>query len=143
MLGQLRNKGDLVKQLGADAQVWGPLVALDLALDSGQLEVAEQLLQAHQKSADQPSFAARAVRLRRYQGQAEAALERVRPMLDVKTVTPRAAAEAVLAFIDAGRAAAAAGSLSQVGDSAGALAPWLAALVESAQGRAKLAAKEL
>jgi hypothetical protein len=143
MLGQLRNKGDLVKQLGSDAQVWGPLVALDLALDSGQLEVAEQLLQAHEKSADQPSFAARAVRLRRYQGQAEAALERVRPMLDVKTITPRAAAEAVLAFIDAGRAAAAAGSLNQVSDSAGALAPWLAALVESAQGRAKLAVKEL
>jgi hypothetical protein len=143
MLGQLRNKGDLIEQLGNDAQVWGALVALDLALDSGQLELAEQLLQAHQKSADQPSFAARAVRLRRYQGQAEAALERVRPMLDVKLVTPRAAAEAVLAFIDAGRAAAAAGSLSQVGDSAAALTPWLAALVESAQGRAKLAAKEL
>jgi len=143
MLGQLRNKGDLAQQLGLDAQVWGPLVALDLALDSGQLQVAEQLLQAQQKNADQPSYLARAVRLRRYQGQAEAALEPVRSLLDDKTVTPRAAAEAVLAFLDAGRAAAAASTLNQVGDSAGALTPWLAALVESAQGRVKVAAKEL
>jgi hypothetical protein len=143
MLGQLRGKPDLSKQLGSDAQVWGPLLALDLALDGGQLEVAEQLLQAHQKSADQPSYAARAVRLRRYQGQEEAALERVRPLLDSKVITPRAAAEAVLAFVDAGRAAAAASTASQVGDDAGSLAPWLAALVEAAQGRAKVATKQL
>jgi hypothetical protein len=143
MLGQLRAKPDVTKQLGFDAQVWGPLVALDLALDGGQLDVAEQLLQAHQKSAEQPSYAARAVRLRRYQGQTEAALELVKPLLDAKALTPRGSAEAVLAFLDAGRAAAAASALSQIGDSAGALAPWLSALVESAQGRAKVAAKQL
>jgi hypothetical protein len=143
MLGQLRGKADLTKQLGSDAQVWGPLVALDLALDSGQLDVAEQILQAHQKSADQPSYAARAVRLRRYQGQADAALECAKPLLDAKAVTPRGSAEAVLAFVDAGRAAAAASTLSQVGDHAGALTPWLSALVEAAQGRAKVAAKQL
>jgi len=147
MLGQLRgrNKADaeLAKQFANDAQVWGPLIAIDLALDNGQLELADQLLQAHQRSADQPSYAARAVRLKRYQGQADAALERVRPLLDSKLVTPRAAAEAVLAFLDAGRATAAASTLGQVSDSAGALAPWLAALVEAARGQAKPAAKAL
>ena len=143
MLGQLRGKADLTKQLGSDAQVWGPLVALDLALDNGQLDVAEQLLQAHQKSADEPSYAARAVRLLRYQGQADAALERVKPLLDAKAVTPRGSAEAVLAFLEAGRAAAAASTANQLGDNAGALAPWLSGLVEAAQGRAKVAAKQL
>lgn len=143
MLGQLRNKADLAKQLGNDAQVWGALIAMDLALDNGQLELADQLLQAHQKSADQPSYAARAVRLKRYQGQADAALERVRTLLDSKLVTPRAAAEAVLAFLDAGRATAAASTLGQVGDNAGALGPWLTALVEAARGQAKPAAKAL
>lgn len=144
MLGQLRAKpAELARQLGHDAQVWGPLVALDLALDSGQLELAEQLLQAHQKSADQSSYAARAVRLHRYQGQGEAALERVKFLLDARAVTPRGSAEAVLAFVDAGRAAAAASAASQLGDNAGALTPWLSALVEAAQGRAKVAAKQL
>ncbi len=147
MLGQLRSRNkaeaDLAKQLGSDAQVWGALIAIDLALDNGQLELADQLLQAHQKSADQPSYAARAVRLKRYQGQPDAALERVRPLLDAKLVTPRAAAEAVLAFLDAGRATAAASTLGQVGDSAGALGPWLTALVEAARGQAKPAAKAL
>ncbi|HEU4579051.1 MAG TPA: hypothetical protein VFS67_12395, partial [Polyangiaceae bacterium] len=147
MLGQLRSRnkseGDLAQQLAADAQVWGPLIAIDLALDNGQLELADQLLQAHQKSADQPSYAARTVRLKRYQGQAEAALEHVRPLLDSKLVSPRAASEAVLAYLDAGRAAAAASTLSRVGDSAGALAPWLGALVDAARGQAKPAAKAL
>jgi hypothetical protein len=79
MLGQTRNKGDLLQQLSRDSQVWGPLVALDLALDTGELAAAEQILQAHAKSADLPAYAARGVRLRRYQGQIDAALERVRP----------------------------------------------------------------
>jgi hypothetical protein len=143
MLGQLRNKGDIATQLAGDAQVWGALIAIDLALDNGQLELAEQLLQARQKSAEQPSYAARAVRLKRYQGQADAALERVRPLLDSKLVSPRAAGEAVLAFLDAGRAAAAASALSRVGDNAGALAPWLSALVEAARGQTKPAARAL
>jgi hypothetical protein len=147
MLGQLRTRNkseaEVAKQLASDAQVWGPLIAIDLALDNGQLELADQLLQAHQKSAEQSSYAARAVRLKRYQGQADAALERVRPLLDSKRVTPRAAAEAVLAFLDAGRATAAASTLAQVSDSAGSLVPWLTALVDAARGQAKSAAKAL
>jgi hypothetical protein len=143
MLGQLRAKPDVVKQLGNDAQVWGPLVALDLALDAGQLESAEQLLQAHQKSADALSYATRAARLRRYQGQSEAALERIRILLDQKSGSPRAAAEAVLGLLDAGRASAAASTLDRMGDDAGSLAPWLGALVDAAQGRGKVAAKSL
>jgi predicted Zn-dependent protease len=143
MLGQLRAKPDVVKQLGNDAQVWGPLVALDLALDAGQLESAEQLLQAHQKSADALSYATRAARLRRYQGQSEAALERIRILLDQKSGSPRAAAEAVLGLLEAGRASAAASTLERMGDDAGSLAPWLGALVDAAQGRGKVAAKSL
>jgi len=143
MLGQTRNKGDLLGQLSRDAQVWGPLVALDLALDLGELQAAEQILQAHPKSADLPAYAARSVRLRRYQGQIDAALERVRPALDSKAVTPRAAAEAVLAFVDGGRAAGAASTLSELGDKQGALGAWLGPLVDAARGNLKAAAKEL
>lgn len=143
MLGQLRAKPDVVKQLGNDAQVWGPLVALDLALDGGQLDTADKLLQAHQKSADAASYVVRAARLRRYQGQTEAGLERVSILLDQKSVTPRAAAESVLSLVDAGRAAAAASTLERVGDDAAALGPWLQALVDAAQGRGKVAARAL
>ena len=143
MLGQTRNKGDLLQQLSRDSQVWGPLVALDLALDTGELEAAEKILLAHAKSADLPTYAARSVRLRRYQGQLDAALERVRPALDGKAVTPRAAAEAVLAFVDGGRATGAASTLSELGDSQGALSAWLGPLVESARGNQRAAAKAL
>lgn len=143
MLGQTRNKGDLLVQLSRDAQVWGPLVALDLALDSGELDAAERILQAHAKSADLPAYAARSVRLYRYRGQLDAALERVRLALDSKAVTPRAAAEAVLAFVDGGRAAGAASTLSELGDDQGVLGAWLGPLVEAARGNLKAAAKQL
>jgi predicted Zn-dependent protease len=143
MLGQLRAKPDVVKQLGNHAQVWGPLVALDLALDAGQLESAERLLQTHQKSADALSYATRAARLHRYQGRSEAALDRIHILLDQTSGSPRAAAEAVLGLLDAGRASAAASTLERMGDDAGTLTPWLGALVDAAQGRGKVAAKLL
>ncbi len=143
MLGQVRAKAGVLEQLGSDAQVWGSLVALDLALDGGQLEHAERLLQAHQKSADAASHAVRAARLRRYQGQTDAALERVHVLLEQKSPTPRATTEMVLSLVDAGRAEAAASALERAGDGAGALVPWLEGLVEAARGRAKSAAKAL
>ena len=90
-----------------------------------------------------PSHAVRQLRLRRYQGNVNAALDLVAPLTNAKNSSPRAAAEAVLALVDAERVAAAESTLSALGDAAGDLAPWLGAVVEAARGRAPGAAKAI
>jgi hypothetical protein len=82
-----------------------------------------------------PAYAARLVRLRRYQGNGAAALELAPTLLDPKVITPRALTEVVLAFVGEGRAAAATSALQDMRSAGGALAPWLEALVELARGR--------
>jgi hypothetical protein len=143
ILGQSRAKGEAVEQLAAEAQVWGALIAIDLALDQGQLEFADGLIQARGWDGQVAAHGARLMRLRRYQGQLGAALELVAPLLDANETTPRMSAEVILSFVDAGRAAAAASSLGQVGAAAGPLTPWLEALVEAARGRQPSAVQSL
>jgi hypothetical protein len=143
MLGQLRSKGNLLTELSNDAQVWGPLVALDLALDSGQLDFAQQILDAHPKSVELPAYAARAARLRRYRGQLDAALGLIAPLLQAKSPSLRVGVEAVLGFVEAGRATAAQSTLDQFADVAGDLGPWLTGFVECSRGRATGAVKHL
>jgi hypothetical protein len=139
--GSLRAKDDRLEQLATEPRLWGSIIAVDLALDSGRLEAAERIASAWDVKV--PAYAARLMRLRRYQGQGSAALELAPALLDPKVATPRAVSEVVLAFVGEGRAAAATTALHDMSGPAGALAPWLEALVEVARGRAPSAAKLL
>ncbi len=131
--GTLRAKDERLEQLATEPRLWGSIVAVDLALDSGRLEAAERIASAW--DAKVPAYATRLMRLRRYQEHGSAALELAPVLLEPKTATPRAVAEVVLAFVAEGRAAAATTALRDMSSAAGALTPWLESLVEVARGR--------
>jgi hypothetical protein len=141
--GRTRLEGDLLARLADDAQVWGGPIAVDLALDVGDIAFADALVRSRAWDGERPVHAARMLRLRRYQGQSGPALQLANVLLDAKQATLRGLTEAMLSLVDAGRAEAAASALSSQATALGALAPWLGALVESARGRYPSASKSL
>jgi tetratricopeptide (TPR) repeat protein len=138
-----RPKDERLVQLASEQRLWGAVVAADLALDSGRLELAERIQRARGWDPRVPAYALRSMRLRRYLGQGAAALELVPVLSDRKQATPRALAELVLTLVGEGRAAAASTTLADMQAASGTLAPWLEAIVEAARGRQPNAAKTL
>jgi hypothetical protein len=141
--GQTRWQPRVLDQLKSQSQIWGAVLAFDVALDNGQLEFAEALATARGWKGEMASLAARLMRLRRYQGQLESALSLAPVVLDSKQLGPRGVTEVVVTFVEAGRVAAATTTLAGASDAAGELNPWLQALVDSAGGRQTAAAKRL
>jgi tetratricopeptide (TPR) repeat protein len=143
ILGQDRSTPESRERWSEQSQIWGGLIAADLALDRGQLDQVEALANARGWDGGIAAYAQRLMRLRRYRGQFEAALDLAPPLLDQRQATPRGVAEVVLAFVDAGRATGAQSALEQAENAAGAFTPWLQALVESARGRQTSALRAL
>jgi hypothetical protein len=141
--GTLRPKQGGLEQLADEQRLWGAIIAVDVALDAGQLDAAERIAKQHAFDAKVPAHAVRLMRLRRYQGQGPAALELAPALLDAKGATPRAVSELVLTFVAEGRVAAATSALDEMEAAAGELGPWLEAIVEKARGREPNAAKLL
>lgn len=141
--GQGRWAADALERFSREQQIWGSIIAVDLAMDRGALDFAQKLMEAQRWDAERPSHAVRMLRLRRHQGQLDAALDLVRPLLTASDVTPRAVAESVLALVEGGRPAAATSALEQAGDRAGELTPWLNALVDASSDRRARATKTL
>jgi hypothetical protein len=139
--GSARPKDERLMQLASEQKLWGSIVAVDLALDSGRLAAAEAIVKARAWNSQTPAYAARLMRLRRYQGQGAAALELAPSLSEPRTATPRAVTELVLGLVAEGRAAAAATALEDMNAAAGDLAPWLQAIVEAENGRQPSAAK--
>jgi hypothetical protein len=141
--GTLRPKEGALQQLADEQRLWGAIIAVDVALDAGQLDAAERIAKEHAFDAKVPAHAARLMRLRRYQAQGAAALELAPALLDARGGTPRAVSELVLTFVGEARVAAATSTLGEHKAAAGALGPWLEAIVEKARGREPNAAKLL
>lgn len=139
--GALRPKDERLTQLASERKLWGAIVAVDLALDSGRLDAAAAIVKARAWDGQVPSHATRMMRLMRYQGQGSAALELAPALSDPKRTTPRAVAELVLSFVGQDRSAAATSALREMGDVAGSLTPWLEAIVEASGGRQPSAAR--
>lgn len=139
----VRPKDERLDQLAAEQRLWGAVVAVDLALDSGRLEIAERISRERAWEPKVPVHALRLMRLRRYLGQGPAALELAPVLSDAKQATPRTLAELVLCFVGEGRPAAAESALTAMQGASGTLAPWLGAIVEAARGRQPNAAKAL
>jgi tetratricopeptide (TPR) repeat protein len=141
--GTLRPKDGALRELANEQRLWGAIIAVDVALDAGQLDAAERIAQEHAFDAKVPAHATRLMRLRRYRGQGPAALELAPALLDARAATPRAVSELVLAFVAEARVAAATSALGEMKAAAAALGPWLEAIVEKARGREPNAAKLL
>lgn len=141
--GRGKRDADTLTRWHAGGVLWGTWVAVDAALDTGQLELAEQLLRPSASRRELTVVASRLARSLRYKGQSAAALELVPALLHPAESTARSTIEAVLLLVEAGRTAAARSSLEQAADRVGPALPWLLALVEAQSGLAGRAAQSL
>lgn len=139
--GTWRVKDRALDQLSDEQRLWGAIIAVDLALDTGRLEAAEHIVKGWDPKV--PAHATRLMRLARYQGRGPVALELAKALLDAKVATPRSVSELILAFVSEGRVAAATSALDDQKAAAAELAPWLDAIVEEARGRRPSAAKRV
>jgi tetratricopeptide (TPR) repeat protein len=141
--GAVRPKDERLLQLSNEQKLWGSIIAVDLALESGRLATAEAIVKARAWDLEVPAYATRLMRLRRYQGQGASALELAPALSDPKHATPRSVTEVVLTFIGEGRSTAAETTLTSMSAAAGPLAPWLEVIVDAANGRQLNAAKRI
>ncbi len=129
-----------LQQYASQADSWGKVIAIDAALDGGDLEFAREQLSG--LSAQSAPVALRLSRLLRYEGKVAEGLEALGPALAEGGGGDRRAAEAVLALVGARRVASAA-QLLDGGEVSDELSPWLRALVAAAQGGQKSARRAL
>ena len=132
--GSTRLSDERLQQLATSQRPWAGPLAVDVALDTGRLALAERLIHDAGWATNAPALAVRVARLRRYQGQSAAALQLAPVLVGGEDTSARGLAEAVLAFVDADRPSAALGVLGDSHGAAGSLQPWLQLIVEVARG---------
>jgi tetratricopeptide (TPR) repeat protein len=114
---------------------WGELVAVDAALDTGNLKLAEQLVKRWEEGSARPVYSLRVARLRRYQGKAEDAVTASTHALDHGTTTARVLIERVYDLLANEQVPAARQLLARYPTLLGPMTGWLSALVDAAADR--------
>jgi tetratricopeptide (TPR) repeat protein len=135
VLGSARLDDARLLTLAKSQRPWAGVLAVDVALDSGRIDLAERLIRDLGWTPDAPPLGARIARLRRYRGQLPAALELAPILVGRDAASPRSVTEAVLALVDADRPSAALAALQDNDGAAGSAQPWLELIVEVARGR--------
>ena len=113
---------------------WGELVAVDAALDSGDLELSQSLVSAWGDTT-RPVYLLRLSRLRRYQGKLEEADSASKTALEQGTTTARSFIERVLVLVAKEDAAGARQLVAKYPTLLGPMTAWLSALVDVAAKR--------
>lgn len=126
-----------------EGALWSEFVAVDAALDLGNLDEATRLMATWSPDDTRPARAVRLARKARYEGKLDAADAASARALAAHP-TPRAILERALVSLAAGKPGDVAPLLARYPSVAGPLAPWLSALASAALGkhddaRAKLA----
>jgi len=99
--GEQYPDADALQQMATPTAPWGQIVALDAALDTGQLELAGKVVSGWSDDVKKrPVFALRLARLRRYQGKAEEAVKASGNALESGNVTARDLIERVDDLLD-------------------------------------------
>jgi hypothetical protein len=91
--------GPKILEMSGDEAPWSDVVAMDLALDLGELEVADKIGAAWKGTEDKPLRAVRLSRLARYQNKIDLADTLSKTALDSGTVTPRTLEERAFVLI--------------------------------------------
>jgi predicted Zn-dependent protease len=99
LVGRAQTSGSKILEMSADEAPWSDLIAMDLALDLGELEVAEKIASAWKGSEDKPLRGLRLSRLARYQNKVDLADTLSKTALDSGTVTPRTLEERVFVLV--------------------------------------------
>lgn len=113
---------------------WADLVAMDAALDTGDLELARKVATGW-LGEPRPLRALRLARLARYEGKAEEADRLSKIAIDGSTVTARVLAERVFSLVAAGKAGDALALFKQHPNAGGPLAKWLRAYATASNGK--------
>jgi tetratricopeptide (TPR) repeat protein len=118
-----------------DDAPWSDLVAMDVALDGGDLAGADKIALGWGKAAEsQPLRAIRLARLARFEGRVDAAEALSLAALDSATVTPRILCERAFVLVAKGRAADVGPLLARYPLVLGPLATWLSAYASASSG---------
>lgn len=121
------SSGDLATTADDDAP-WADLVAMDQALDTGDLETASKIGDLWRAGAEaRPLRAVRLARLARFLGKGEDADRLSKMALDHGTVTPRVLAERVFALVAVNKAGEAVALFKTLPNAGGAATKWLRA----------------
>jgi hypothetical protein len=120
--------------MAGDEAPWSDLVAMDAALDTGDLDLAQKV--ASQWTGDtKPLRALRLARLARYQGKLDEAEKQSRAALEGGSVTVRALAERVFTLVAANKAQEAVQLFKSYPSVGGPLTKWLRAYAVASNGK--------
>ncbi len=127
---------EIVRAAEEDAP-WADLVAIDQALDTGQLDAASKIAAqwAQTKDESRPLRAVRLARLARYLGKMEEAEANSAAALTGATVTLRALGERVFTLVAAGKASEALALFKAYPNTGGPTAKWLRAYAAASAGK--------
>jgi hypothetical protein len=118
-----------------DDAPWSNLIAMDVALDAGDLAGADKIASGWGKAAEsKPLQALRLARLARYEGRLDAADALSQAAMDAATVTPRVLWERAYTLVARGRVAEVAPLLARYPLVLGPLATWLSAYATASSG---------
>jgi tetratricopeptide (TPR) repeat protein len=135
LAGKLRLDAVKLLTMAGDDAPWADLVAMDIALDSGDLATADKIASRWGKDAEsQPLRALRLARLARYEGRLDAAETLSQTALVHGTVTPRVLWERGYTLVAKGRAAEVGPLLARYPLVLGPLATWLSAYAVASGG---------
>lgn len=123
-----------VLDMADDEGPWADLVAMDYALDTGELDLAAKIAAQWKVDVRAPR-AVRLARLARYEGKLEDADRMSRAALEGGTVTIRALAERVFVLVAANKSAEAIALFKTHPNVGGPLAKWLRAYATAAGGK--------
>jgi predicted Zn-dependent protease len=119
--------GPKILEMSTDEAPWSDLIAMDLALDLGELEIADRIAATWKGSESKPLRALRLSRLARYQNKVDVADALSKTALDSGTVTPRTLEERAFVLIAKNKPLEVAPLLAKYPLVLGPSATWLAA----------------
>ncbi|MDQ2642917.1 MAG: hypothetical protein M3020_03820, partial [Myxococcota bacterium] len=131
-----------LQELATPAVAWGDVVAVDAALDTGNLSLASTLLGRRSLDNAAPSYRSRLARLRRYEGKLDEALAASQSALSA-TPTASLVIERVYELLDQDQVKPARELVAKHPTLLGPMSGWLGVLVDVASNQAALAAVRL
>jgi len=144
LAGRLQLDARRLATMASDDAPWSDLLAMDAALDDGNLASADKIAAAWGKEAESnPLRALRLARLARYEGRLDAADALSKTALDDGTVTPRVLWERAYVLVARGRAGEVGPLLARYPLVLGPLANWLSAYAAASAGNVEAAKGKL
>jgi predicted Zn-dependent protease len=127
--------GEELVEAAGDPAPWSDLVAMDIALDQGDLESARKIADGWKGTEERPLRAVRLARLARYEEKLDDADRLSLAALQGGTVTPRVLGERVLTLVARGKGAEVGPLLAKYPLVLGPLAAWLGAYAKASDGK--------